>query len=177
MTPRAQSEDTLIDFITGRSIPNTGAENNRQAIERFLVDINGYERKEIEVDAEIKLDMEETCFKSTIDLVIRVNGARYMVIKCAAGSLSSREREVIAAARLLENYQIPLAVASDGETAIVWDTISGDPIGKGLHSIPSKYDAEMSFDPAAVIHLDEKRRHRQKLIYRTYATRSCAIGP
>ena len=91
-----------------------------------------------------------------------------MVIKCAAGSLASREREVIAAARLLDAYQIPLAIASDGHTAIVWDVISGDKAGNGLNAIPSKQEAEDSFDPLRLLPLADARRMRQQLIFRSY---------
>ena len=166
-------EETLTDFITGRSIPNAGAEENRQAVERLLVEVKGYDREEIEVDAEVHMEVEGEHFSSTVDLVVSVNGSRYMIIKCAAGSLSSREREVIAAARLIENYQIPVSVASDGESAIVWDSVSGDLVGKGLDAIPSKSAAAAVFDPGNTVPLEDKRRRRQMLIYRTYATRSC----
>ncbi len=174
MSDTAQPEETLIDFITGKTIPNAGAEVNRQTIERFLVEVKGYAREDIEVDVEIRLDVEGECFESTVDLVVCVNGHRFMVVKCAAGSLSSREREVIASARLIDDYQIPLSMASDGESAIVWDTISGDLIAKGLDKIPSRSEAEAVFDPADKVPLETKRRRRQKLIYRTYATQSCA---
>ena len=167
-------EEPLIDFITGRAIPNHGAEENRQAVERLLVEVKGYDREEIEVDAEIQLEVEGECFSSTVDLVVCVNGSRYMIIKCAAGSLSSREREVIAAARLIEDYQIPVSAASDGESALVWDTVSGDLIGEGLEAIPPKSASVEDFDPGNAVPLEDKRRRRQMLIYRTYATRSCA---
>ncbi len=167
-------EGTLIDFITGRTIPNHGAEENRQAVERFLVEVKGYDREEIEVDAEIRLEVEGECFSSTVDLVVRVSGSRYMIIKCAAGSLSSREREVIAAARLIEDYQIPVSVASDGDSAVVWDTVSGDLVGKGLEAIPSKSEAAAAFDPDITFRFEDKRRRQQMLIFRTYATQSCA---
>ncbi len=173
MSHAERPQEALIDFITGNSVPNTGAEENRQAVERFLVDVKGYDKEEIEVDAVIQLEVDGQCFASTVDLVINVNGARFMVIKCAAGSLSSREREVVSAARLLDDYQIPLSAASDGTFALVWDTLSGDLIGKGLDALPSKSAAAASFDPAAAVQLDGKRHRRQMLIYRTYATQSC----
>lgn len=169
-----EEKTTLTDFITGRCVPNTGAEGNRQEVERFLVEHKGYHREDIEVDAKIALNIEGECYQSTVDLVVRVNGFRCMVIKCAAGSLASRDREVISAARLLEDYQIPLSVASDGQTAFVWDTVSGKTIGKGLGTIPSKAQAQAKFDDQGLQALDEKHRQRLMLIYRTYATQSCS---
>lgn len=162
------NEDTLIDYITGREIPNAGAEANRQEIERYLVETKGYAKEEVEVDASIALDMGDERYRSFVDLVVRVKGWRYMAVKCAPGSLASREREIVAAARLLDEYQIPLAVASDGRTAIVWDTVSGDTVGTGLDAIPSKIEAESSLDPQRLLPLAEPRRTRQQIIFRSY---------
>jgi Type I restriction enzyme R protein N terminus (HSDR_N) len=162
------ADSPIIDFITGRSKPNAGAEANRQAVERLLVEVKGYAKEEIEVDAPITLEMGTQRYHTAADLVVRVQGLRFMVIKCAAGALASREKEIIAAARLMENYQIPLAAASDGKSAIVWDSVSGRCLGEGLDAIPSKTQAFEAFDAAALLPLDENRRLRQQLIFKSY---------
>ncbi|MDA8137129.1 MAG: type I restriction enzyme HsdR N-terminal domain-containing protein [Desulfobacteraceae bacterium] len=161
-------EEILTDFITSRQVPNAGAEANRQQVEKLLVEEKGFLKKEIEVDVPIQFHVEGQKYHSRLDLVVRVHGRRYMVIKCAAGSLASREREVLAAARLLDEYQIPLAIASDGQTALVWDTISGKKIGSGLEAIPNKVQAQSAFDPLRLLPLAEMRRSRQQLIFRSY---------
>jgi hypothetical protein len=162
------ADDTIIDFVTGRPKANAGAEANRQAVERLLVESKGYDPREIEVDAPITLEMAEGCYRSTVDLVVRVHGLRYMVVKCAPGALVSREREVTAAARLLERYQIPLAVASDGADAIVWDVVTGKIIGEGIAAIPTKAQAMATFDTSVVVPLDQRRLGRQQLIFKSY---------
>ncbi len=162
------SEEMIVDYISGRQIPNAGAEANRQAVERLLVETKNYAREEIEVDAPITLDMGQEHYRSCVDLVVKVKGHSYMAVKCAPGSLASREREIIAAARLLKAYQIPLAVASDGRTAIVWDVVSGDKMGDGLEAIPSRQEAETAFDPHRLLPLGAPRRMRQQLIFRSY---------
>ncbi len=162
------TDDTIIDFITGKPRPNAGAEANRQTVERLLVEAKGYEKEQIEVDAAITLDMGSERYQSTVDLVVRVHGKRFMIIKCAPGALASREREVIAAARLMETYQIPLAVACDGQNAIVWDTVSGKCLGEGLSAIPDREQTLAAFDAAALTPLDEQRLARQMLIFRSY---------
>lgn len=161
-------EETLIDYVTGRRVPDIGAEANRQRIEQLLVETKGYDKQQIEVNAPIYLMMDDGEYRSFVDLVVRVKGVRYMVIKCAPGSLASREREVIAAARLLDDYQIPLAIASDGDTAVVWDTVSGKTIGEGLEAIPASSEAEAQLNPRRLLPLAESRRTRQQLIFRSY---------
>lgn len=165
----AQNEnETLVDYITGHTVLNIGAEANRQQIERLLVETKGYSKTQIEVDAPIEMEISGESYHSYVDLVVSVKGRRYMVIKCAPGSLASREREVVAAARLLDTYQVPLAVATDGRTAIVWDTVSGDNLGAGIEVIPSHSEAEAAFDPHTLLPLAEMRRSRQQLIFRSY---------
>jgi hypothetical protein len=100
--------------------------------------------------------------------VVRVNGKRFIVIKCAPGALDSRQREIVAAARLLDEFQIPLAAASDGRDIIVWDTVSGRRIGQGTDFLPAKGIAETQFDRDALKPLSPEQRHRVQLVFRSY---------
>ena len=68
----------------------------------------------------------------------------------------------------MSDYQIPLAIASDGKDAIVWDTLSGKCLGEGLDAIPAERQASEAFDVTAVVPLDEMRRARQELIFKSY---------
>ncbi len=160
----------IVDFVTGREVPNVGAEENRQAVEKLLVEEKGYLKADIEVDVDIAITVAGEPYRSQVDLVVSADGGntRSMVIKCVAGSLGSREREIVGAARLLAEYQIPWAVVSDGKTATVLDTVTGKKIADGLAAIPSKQEAIAklkSFTPAV---FPKERREREKLIFRTY---------
>ncbi len=160
----------ITDFITGQQIPNIGAEENRQAVVQYLVNQKGYSRDDIEVDVKIEMAVAGEQYRSQVDLVVRVYGGKLRIaaIKCAAGSLGSREREILAAARLLEEYQIPFAVVSDGKTAIVLDTVSGQKIGEGMDAIPSKEAGISMLDSYQPVSLPAERLEREKLLFRTY---------
>ena len=160
----------ITDFVTSKDIPNIGAEENRQAVERFLVEKKGYLKEDIQIDVDIQMSVAGDSYQSQLDLVVSTDGGktRFMVIRCAAGSLGSREREVVAAARLLDNYPIPLSVVSDGKTAIVLDTVSGKTIGQELDAIPSKETAIKRLKSLALQPLPKNRREKEKLIFRTY---------
>ncbi len=160
----------ITDFVTGRQIPNIGAEENRQAVAQYLVHEKGYSKDDIGVDVNIEMAIAGEHYQSQVDLVISVNSAkmRIMAIKCAAGSLGSREREIIAAARLLEDYQIPFSVVSDGQTAIVLDTVSGKKTGEGMAAIPSKEAVISWLDSYQPVSFPPERQEREKLIFRTY---------
>ena len=158
----------IIDFITGKEIPDVGPEANRQRVERVLVEQKGYAKEDIEVDAPLEIEIAEKVYRSSVDLVVSVHGMRLMVVKCVAGSLGSREREIIAASRLLDKYQIPFSVASDGKTAIVLGTVSGKKLGEGLNAIPSKEEIKKSSAATRLEPLPEKRLEKEKLIFRSY---------
>jgi len=158
------------DFVTDREVPNVGAEENRQAVEKFLVEQKGYLKEDISVDVDIAVIVAGEPYRSQVDLVVSADGGktRFMIIKCAAGSLGSREREIVAAARLLDEYQIPCALVSDGKTATVLDTLTGQKVGDGLEAIPSKQAALAHLKSFKPVSFPKDRMERGKLIFRTY---------
>jgi hypothetical protein len=168
MNTPADTPPTLEDYVTGQALPNVGAEANRQTLERYLIDARGFERGDITVNAPIEVEIEGQHYRSRVDLVVQINGRMLMAIKCAAGSLDSRQREIVAAARLLTDYPIPLAVASDGKDAIVWDTKSNKRKGCGLIAIPSRGQAEKMAAQGRLAPLDEAHRQREAIIFRAY---------
>ena len=160
----------IADFITGKKIPNVGAEDNRQMVERFLVNEKGYSKADIAVDVDIEITVAGETYRSQIDLVVGVDGGitRFMAIKCAAASLGSREREILAASRLLGENQLPFSVVSDGKTAIVLDTVSGRKLGEGLNAIPSKADIREKLKTLQPQPFPKEKLEREKLIFRSY---------
>ena len=166
----------IIDFVTEKEIPNVGAEENRQAVERILVDEKGYSKKDIAVDVDLELTVAGEPYRSQIDLVVSLESNRFMAIKCAAASLGSREREILAAARLLEENQLPFSVVSDGKTAIVLDTVSGKKLGEGLNAIPSKAQARKKLKAITLLPFPKERREREKLIFRSFDSMNVNVG-
>ncbi len=162
----------ITDFVTGKAIPNVGAEENRQMVERFLVAEKGFSKADIEVDVDLEMTVAGETYRSQIDLVVNVDdgygSARFMAIKCAAASLGSREREILAAARLLAENQLPFSVVSDGKTAIVLDTVSGRNLGEGLNAILSKEEALAKLNTLRFLPFSKEKREREKLIFRSY---------
>lgn len=158
------------DYITGEKIPLKGPEANRQMVERFLVDQKGYRKKDVQVDADIRFHIAGDTYQSKIDLVVSVDGGKssIMAVKCAAGSLGSREREILSGARLLEPVPIPYAVVSDGKTAIILDTLTGKKLGQGLQTIPSRDEALQAANSTAKASLPDRQIEKEKLIFRSY---------
>jgi hypothetical protein len=93
-----------IDFITGETIQDTHDERYRQKIARFLVEQKGYLKTDIRAGKAIRLSIDGNIAVIRIDFVVTVDDKKLMIIRYGPGSLVTRERPSIAAARLLESY-------------------------------------------------------------------------
>ncbi len=168
MNPTETNPDVIVDFITGRSVPNVGSELNRQQVERYLVEEKGFRREEVLVDTPIEVEIDGEVYRSAVDLVIQIEERPLMAVKCAAGSLGSREREIVSAARLLGPVPLPLAVVSDGANATVLDVATGKKRGAGLTSIPSRDEAVSLAQADPIPPVAPERLLREKLVFRSY---------
>ena len=64
----------ITDFATGREVPNVGAEENRQAVEKLLVESKGYLKEEIQVDVDMAITVAGEPYHSQVDLVVSPDG-------------------------------------------------------------------------------------------------------
>ncbi len=163
----------ICDFITGQAFLDTDDERIRQKIERLLIEEKGYSKQDIEGDIEFEIVIGDEKNKSKVDLIVNIEGKRFMIMRCARGSLVSREREVISCARILDVYQIPFAVVTNGEDAEVLDTISGEVIGNGLGAISSKANALEAIKQIEFKKLLEKRIEKEKRIFLAFDAIKC----
>lgn len=155
------------DYITGNNIPIVGSELNRQKLEQYLVEVLGYDKSAVEVSRKLEFTAAGEPWTSTLDLVVYAGETPVMVIKCAAGSLGSREKEAVAAARIAFDAPVPIAVVSDGDTALVFNTLTRKQIGEGLNAIPSPAQAsELAATPTEP--LDDRNMERARIVFRSY---------
>jgi hypothetical protein len=153
-----------VDYITGQEIVETHDERERQKIARFLVEDKGYPKDEIEVRKEIPLNVDGNKGISRVDFVVRLAGKALAVVIFGPGSLVTRERSALAAARLIEGYTVPFAVVTNGKDAEVLETASGKVIGQGLDAVPSKEEALGKIPTLAFEKLSEDRLEKEKRI-------------
>jgi hypothetical protein len=131
----------LTDLLTGEILDDTLDERYRQKIARRLVERAGYAPDEIEPHRELMLQAGDRRASIKVDFVVRIAGKSMMVIRFGPGSIVSRERPTLAVSRLIEAYQVPIAVVTNGEDAEILDGGTGKIIGRGLEAIPAR--AEM----------------------------------
>ena len=100
-----------------------------------------------------------------------------MILRFGPGSIVTRERAAIAAARVLEPaYQIPLAVVTNCRDAEVLDTYTGKVIRQGLEGIPDKKEAEPKSGDGLKAADDETKKDRERRILNAYDVELCCAG-
>ncbi len=167
----------LEDFITGEELPDTDDERFRQKIARLLVEEKGYEKSDIEVRKKIETLFANQFVVSKIDFVVSVDGKQFMVIRYGPGSLVTRERPAIAAARVLNpDHQIPIAVVTNGQDAEILDTYNGKVMATGLDSIYSKKEALELLETLRFEPFPEEKRERELRILNAYDVEICCVG-
>ena len=156
------------DFLTGETIEDNHDERLRQGLAIFLVERKGYEKGEVSARIPLVARAGEKKALLKIDFCVRIRDKAVMVIKYGPGSLVTRGRSALAASRLLEPYQIPLVVISNGIDAELLDGSSGKSVGAGLSSIPERKEIENRFDSFEFKPVPEKRAEMESRILYAY---------
>ncbi len=128
----------LRDYLSGETLPDTHDERYRQKLARLLVEQKGYAKQEIEPRRPLVLVAGEERRSITVDLVVRLSGKACMIVQYGPGSLVSRHRPALSVSRLVESYQVPVVVVSNGEDADVLLGDTGRKIGQRLTGIPDR---------------------------------------
>ena len=169
---------TLQDYLTNEELTDTDDERIRQQISKMMVETLGYHRNELEPRLSIETLFTRNFVRSTIDLTVNLEGKQFMIVRYGPGSLVTRERSALAAARLLNNsYRIPLAVVTNGRDALLLDTITTKVLAEGMEGIPGRKEA-LSLLPKLIFlpPQDEEKRVREKRILNAFDLERCCIG-
>ena len=163
-------------IIAGSDAANTGdrdlgkseRELIRERVIEKLITEKGYRREDMELGKVVHAKLDGRNYVSPVDIIIKLKGKRILLIKCAPGSVVTRENQVLAAARLLDKYQIPLGCQTNGDEIEVLDVLKGKVIAEGWEKFPTKEElarliGNLKFEP-----LPEKHRIRESRILRLY---------
>jgi len=168
----------LRDYLTGETLPDTDDERIRQSLARLLVERLGYGKHELEPRLII-----DTCYngnrtRTLVELAVRIGGPRLFIVRYGPGSLVTREKAAVAAARLLDcDYRIPLAVVTNGRDAELLETARGRVLAAGMACIPDRNQAaalagECVFEPFT----DPRRRDQALRILNVFDQQECCCG-
>lgn len=169
---------TLNDYLTGEELTDTDDERIRQEIAVMMTEELGYNREELKPRLCIETLFTRNFVKSTIDLTVELENKQVMIVRYGPGSLVSRERSALAAARVLnDEYRIPLAVVTNGRDATLLDTIEAKELGHGMQAIPDRI-ALLTMLPSLIFlpPQDDEKRLREKRILNAFDLERCCIG-
>ena len=168
----------LKDYLTGEELPDTDDERVRQDLEKMMVEKKGFAGQDLEPRLTIETTFNKIFVRSIIDLTVSVAGKRLFVLRYGPGSLVTREKPALAAARVLDKqYCIPLAVVTNGRDAELLETATGKVLATGMEAIPDRERAaklieEYSCSPLA----DEAQWERNLRVLNVFDLEVCCRG-
>ncbi len=164
----------LEDFITGEVLTDTHDERYRQQLARLLVQEKGFLKTDIHPRRELVITAGDSKAVIVNDFLVRLQPLQgkackackaCMIVKYGPGSVVSRHRPALAISRLIEPYQIPVVVVTNGRDADILDGNTGKKTAGGLNAIPSKTellqkleDKEFTFDPISPERAEKESR-------------------
>lgn len=163
--------------ILEREIADGGemAEAVRHVARQMLLEAKGYAGSDIQQTVVFKVTLGAETVASQVDFLVSLEDRKAMIIKCAAGSLGSRERHVVAAARVLGNLPIPIAVVMDPMSAVVLDTVTGNVLGEGFEAIPTKEQLRQMVAGKEGTPLPPQKLEKEKRILLAFDAIQCSI--
>jgi hypothetical protein len=166
------------DYLTGEVLPDTDDERIRQALARRLVEQLGYAKEELEPRLTIDSCYNNNPVQTLIELTVRIDGRRLFILRYGPGSLVTREKAAIAAARILDpRHRIPLAIVTNGRDAELLETAQGKVLATGMDCIPDRERAaqlvrECVFAP----YTDAEKRDQALRILNVFDQEVCCFG-
>jgi len=154
----------LTDFINAEILDDTLDERYRQKIARSLVDQKGYLKSDITPrhKLEICVGTRRACLQ--ISYTVTLKQHLVMIIHFGPGSLVTRHRPTLAMARLVEAYQVPLVVVTNGEQADILDGPTGKVLVPGLDQIPTRNELTAIIEKHEWVPIEPRRREMEARI-------------
>jgi hypothetical protein len=152
------------DYITGRMIPDTHDERIRQAVSNLLIEVKGFQKTEVQTRQTLTLTVDQKTGLIPVDFIIRLSDKACMIIMYGPGSLVTRQRPTLAAARLMDDHVIPFSVITNGMDAITMESESGRIIGEGLETIPTREELAKKMKHVVLQRISDDRREKEQRI-------------
>jgi len=166
----------LVDFITGETIEDTHDERYRQKLARLLVEKKDYTKNDIKSSFELPVSAGANKAVVKIDFLVTLSDKICMIIKYNPGSLVTRYRPVLAASRLVAPYQVPIAVATNGEDADILDGYTNGVISSGLESIPDRGQLARRVADISFEHISSKQAEMESRIIYAFEIDVCCCS-
>jgi len=143
--------------------------------EQMLLDEKGFAPAEVRRNVDFTVVLGEERVRSHMDLLVTLDGRNAMIIKCAPGSIDSRQRQAVAAARVMGELPVPVAVVMDPRSAVALDSATGKVIGEGFEAIPSREELVRLLAGRELKPVPPEKAEREKRILLAFDAIRCCI--
>ncbi len=134
----------------------------------------GYDEGSMKLDQSFAVATEgEGELVIPIEILVHLDNEPALLVKCVRGNMATRERPALALARLLKDRPIPFAAVTTEREAVVFDAITGKPVGRGYGAFPGPAEAEQRLRDAADVRVPPDQQEREKRILHTYYHLRC----
>jgi hypothetical protein len=147
----------------------------RKIVGYLLLEKKGYQPADIQKRVVFPVELDRERASSSVDFLVTVAGKKAMIIKCSSGSLTSRERQAVAAARVINSPPIPIAVVADPVSAEVLDVATGKVVGEGFGAIPIKEQLLQMLSGPLPLPLSPERIEKEKRILLAFDAIKCCV--
>lgn len=166
------------DYLTGEEIEVTTYEDCRQELERRMVEELGYPKANLSPKVGVSFLVDAKPYCRVVDIVARDDEGRpLLLLFFTAGQPGTFDREIVAAARLVQGGPAPLAAATDTKEVVLQETAGGTLVWNGSYAeLPSweRARALAAAHPARPLGEDALRREARILYtYSEYIYGSC----
>ncbi len=177
MTDELADREKKIFSVLDREIEDgeEAAAEARKTVEFLLLEKKGYGPGDVQKNVVFEVKLGKETAHSAVDFLVSSNGRAAMVIKCAAGSLASRERQAVAAARVISSPPVPVAVVADPAGAEVLDVMTGKVTGEGFGAIPVRDQIVKILPEKELKALSPERLEKEKRILLAFDSIQCCV--
>ena len=133
----------------------------------------GYDERSMRQNESFVLATKEGELRIPIEIVVTLDERPALLVKCVRGNMSTRERASVSLARLLAEKPIPFSIVANERDAVVFDTITGEAVGRGYRAFPSPANAEQRLRECTDFLIPSAQRLREERILETYYHLRC----
>ena len=141
-----------------------------QGLADFLVQERDFSRDDLRLDQTIETTFNNETVVSKIAVIVYLQDKPVVMIRYAPGSIVTRERSALAAARIYDPAcQVPFVVLTNNQDAKMIDTHTGKVVAEGADILPHRDDLleqwpQLIFEPYA----NEKKIDREKRVLNVF---------
>ena len=137
-----------------------------------LLESKGYLPEEIQTNPFVEFESEKGIERAKTDFIVSVSGEPFVSIRCLM-ALESRERHVLAFARVAKSPPVPFCAITDGLSIHFIDTSSGETLSTTLDDFPNRDKASQLMKSGKPLELGTEKLKRERMVLMAFESTLC----